>query len=123
MNQERRRWPRVKVELPCEVQLLMPEDTFQPHHAHGTILDLSIRGVKLRIAGLPTEIFRRLLHPNRYVKLTFSSPESEEKVKAIGKIVWMHFVSEEQLLDVGTYFEKVEPETEKVLQKIVEQHI
>ncbi len=121
VTKERRKWPRVNVELPCEVQLLMPDETFQPRRAHGCIINLSMRGARVRISSLLKDVFQKLLRPNRYVKLIFSTPESERKLKVIGKIVSMEFKEKEQLLDLMAYFEKVEPGTQTVLQKIVEQ--
>lgn len=121
MIQERRRWPRVQVELPCEVQLLILGESFEPRIHHGCIIDLSVRGAKVRISGLPKEVFKKLLRPDCYVKLIFSTPESEGNAKVIGKIVWMDYNSKQQLLEIGTYFEKVEPQEEKMLQQIVEQ--
>ena len=121
VTKERRKWPRVNVELPCEVQLLMPDETFQPRRAHGCIMNLSMRGARVRISSLLKDVFQKLLRPNRYVKLIFSTPESERKLKVIGKIVSMEFKEKEQLLDLRAYFENVEPKVQTVLERIVEQ--
>jgi len=121
VTKERRKWPRVNVELPCEVQLLMPDETFQPRSSHGCIMDLSMRGARVRISSLLKDVFQKLLRPNRYVKLIFSTPESERKLRVIGKIVSMEFKEKEQLLDLRAYFENVEPGTQTVLQRIVGQ--
>jgi len=75
----------------------------------------------VRISSLLKDVFQKLLRPNRYVKLIFSTPESERKLKVIGKIVSMEFKEKEQLLDLRAYFENVEPKVQTVLERIVEQ--
>ena len=121
MTEERRRWSRVKVWLPCEVQLILPEETFQPRSSYGYIIDLSVRGARVRVAMICEEIFRKLLRPDRYAKLLFSAPESEAKIKVIGNICWLDFKSKLQELDMGTFFENVEPESQIALQEILRQ--
>jgi hypothetical protein len=120
MVQERREWPRVKVELPCDVQLLIADRNFEPHSTTGCILDLAVRGVKVRIPHLPKGIFRKILQSSRQARLTFSPPASEVDIRVIGTIIWMNFKNDEELLDLVLYFQNVAPEAERVLESIVE---
>jgi hypothetical protein len=118
--QERREWPRVKVNLPCEVQLLVADKTFTPHTAAGCIFDLAVAGVKVNVPNLPKEIFQKLLRSTRYARLTFSSPDGKSQIRVMGKIVWLNFNDDQKLLETVLFFQNIAPEAEIMLQRIVE---
>jgi hypothetical protein len=83
----KRRYPRVAVDLPTELSVLIPEETFQPVIHKATVTDLSERGAMVQVE-LKEDIYRTLLQKTRYCRLTFLNvPSLPDKI--IGKAVWI----------------------------------
>ena len=84
---KRRRYPRVAVEIPAVLSVLIPEQTFQPIIHEAYVCDLSERGALVKVR-LVDEVYRQLLQKTRYCRLQIkNAPEVPEKV--IGTAVWI----------------------------------
>lgn len=110
MGIERRKYKRLTVNIPSEVSLVIPEETFQPRDFQGTILDISYGGVKVKVKGLEKELFVKLLRPQRYMKLRFILPDNRTEVKLIGRIVYLNYFENEKKLISGVAFEEMNEE-------------
>ncbi|MCD6385990.1 PilZ domain-containing protein [Candidatus Sumerlaeota bacterium] len=119
MNKERRKHKRISVNIPSEVSLVLPEDTFQPRDFQGTILDISYGGVKVVVKGLEKELFKKLLRPQRYMKLRFFLPGERGEVKLIGRIVYLNYFEHEKKLVSGIAFEEMNEEMQARIRNLI----
>jgi hypothetical protein len=118
-DKERRIHPRSEVDLPCEVQLLVADNNFDPYTAIGLIDDLSLSGAKLRIENLPKQVFQKVIRSNRHTRVTFHDSQSRGKIMLIGKIVWMHFDQKHNFFDIAFLFQNISPKAENAINNIV----
>lgn len=108
---ERRRHPRVAINLPATVAVLMPEDTFRPERTAGVLTDLSLGGLKVAVEGVSEAFYKRLLRELRYAKVWVRFPGNSHETELHGKIVWVHFDNKAvpPACSYGIMFERVTP--------------
>ncbi len=88
-NTDRRREPRFSANLPAEVQLLRPEDTFTPMRLPGIISDISERGVRIKVEGLTTRDYLQLIRHRqfRFVRVHCAFPTDPTPARLFGAVV------------------------------------
>lgn len=111
MQRERRERKRYTTNIPGEVYIVLLEETFQPQKLQGIILNLSLTGMKLLITDIDPDLVKKLMRPERFIKVIFVSPMLQRKLQLIGKIVWLNYFSEEHRLETGLLFEELAPQT------------
>lgn len=70
-------------------EVMIPEDTFRPHALGARIVDSSHRGIKLYLEGMRKDLYRRMIHKQRHVRLTYGS--GSEAIRITGRITWFAF--------------------------------
>lgn len=90
-GEHKRASSRFEIEIPIDVGILIPEETFQPHALTGGTSDVSATGMKIQLDSLEAELYRKLMARSRMVRLTFAPPGLAEPIKVTGKIAWMDY--------------------------------
>lgn len=111
MQRERRERKRYTVNIPADVYIVLLEETFQPQKLHGFVLNLSLTGMKLLLTGIEPELVKKLMRPERFIKVSFVSPIHQRNMQLTGRIVWLNYFSEEHRLETGLLFEELPPQT------------
>lgn len=115
----KRKHPRVAVELPASLSVLIPEETFQPFVHEAIVCDLSERGALVKVRVHP-QLQPQLIQNTCYCRLKIQGvPELPDKI--IGVAVWikpetMHGVT---IHKMGLYFDHCPDETTAKLRKFV----
>ena len=118
---DRRKFPRYKINIPIYVQIIIPEDTFKPKFFQGNALNISLNGMLISITDMELDLYKKLLHPNRYIKVQLPDSPSDLPSQLIGKVVWMdyHVSTKPDYCNVGLYFENLEPEAQEQIEKFI----
>ena len=111
---EKRTGARFKQKIDAWLQILFPEETFQPKQHEAEVLDISVRGMKLLVAGVSEGFFRSLINRKRYGRVSLIDPKTGDKLKISGLLVWYDYHSPAGGTDeagrcmMGVYFDKTE---------------
>lgn len=90
-NQDRRRFPRVKIQADVQFTILIPTETFSPYSYRGVTLDISMGGICLRTGQIDRDNYLRLIREIRYVKLRLYLPNLDEPLHLRGRVAWWDF--------------------------------
>ena len=82
---------RYAAELRVTVQVFIQEDTFALQEIHARTVDLSVRGMRINIGRLDGELYTKLLKESRQVRIFFKHPVTEEKIRLVGRLVWIDY--------------------------------
>ena len=91
---ERRQFPRHETDLTAFIEIILPEETFQPHQIEAQIQDISLRGMRLVAKGLTHTLFKRLIPKVRFARIKLNHESLAEEIKVTGKIVWYSYHSQ-----------------------------
>ena len=80
-----------RIDLPVEIQVFLPEETFTPMPLHGTTECISVNGVKLGVPMVNPGFFRQLVRGARHAKLALVNPFTGEQLRLGGRIDWFDF--------------------------------
>ena len=84
---ERRSDPRYELVLPVKVGVALPDSALQPPPLKGRSINFSLSGISVNVEALPRGLYRQLLSERRYVRVTFTNPRSDERVRVMGLVV------------------------------------
>lgn len=82
---------RFEVVIDLGLQVLIPEDTFQPQRLNGNTVDVSARGMQVDVANLDIELYTKLIARTRHVRVAFSDSGGETEIKLTGRIAWIDY--------------------------------
>ena len=105
---DRRKHPRVKLNLAATLGVMVPEATFQPRVHEATVLDLSERGAMIR-SMLSADTYRELLHNPRYCRISLTD-EPDLPQRLIGKAVYFQPITHPGMpteYRIGLFFEEI----------------
>lgn len=110
-HSERRRGERITVSLEAKLNIIIPENTFQPIEVSALVVDLSERGALL-VVRLDPETYSALLQKTRYCRISLLEPNDELPEKITGRAVWIQPQGSIELRNyrLGLFFEDC-PET------------
>lgn len=89
--EERRAHERLALKLDAKIEILLPEETFRPHAFPGWTLDVSIRGMKLFLKGLPKSLYLKLHSRPRVARVELEDAGLGGQFRIVGKIMWWDF--------------------------------
>jgi hypothetical protein len=114
-SQCRRQHPRLKVRLPVEFAVVVPEETFAPQVFEAVVCDLSEGGAMVAV-NLSDSVYRRMLQATRYVRLTFAG-DHPGLPRLIGRAVYMQPISKGAATEyrIGLCFEDLPAESRGML--------
>lgn len=115
---DKRRWPRVSLELPAKFALVIPGYLDASPAMDSIVLDLSERGVLVE-TSLPHASFLEMLKELRWCRISLAEQDLPRQI--IGKIVWIDRMSadEEARYKLGVYLEDLRPADQLQLQQFV----
>jgi pSer/pThr/pTyr-binding forkhead associated (FHA) protein len=98
---------RFPTELTAEVEVLVPEDTFQPVPLQAVVTDLSVSGARLSATGVSQNMYANFLKQRRYVRMRLTLPTAPAPIKLHGHICWMTYTGDgdEPLFSFGVAFD------------------
>ncbi len=97
----RRAHERFAMELDVSLQILIPEETFQPRSMKAKTQDISVRGMKLLVPGLSRELYAQLISAKRYARVGLTDPKGGDQLKVSGLIVWYDYHRPEKAQRAG----------------------
>lgn len=98
---DRRSEPRLVHATRVSVQVLIPEETFQPRSMTGSSIDLAPGGMSVTVEEMTQDLYLRLLSDRRYIRIAFESPLDSGEVKITGKVVGIDFRKEKAAAPSG----------------------
>lgn len=88
---ERRRRVRHDVQIPAELRIIFPEETFTPIGRQAEILNVSANGMLLRMESWPTELNSKIINKIRYARINFQHPSTGAALHITGRVVWVDY--------------------------------
>lgn len=90
---ERRKLPRIKVDLQAQVQIIFPEVTFTPVVLHGKICDITAEGLRVHVINLSHSDYRKIIRGPRLSRVVCTFPTNPAPTRLFGKILNFDFRS------------------------------
>ena len=119
---ERRAEKRLECHISAKVRVIIPEETFTPFQHEAFILDISLRGMKLRTWEIDKAAYHKLLISSRMVRIAFLPPGGEKPYTLFGIIHWFDFNNREEtpITTYGIHFEETTKEDNEVIQQCIQ---
>ena len=87
-----RRHERFDLELEATISILIAEDTFEPMDFEGKVVDVSVKGMRVRQEALPRRVYAKLLLKTRSATIQFNDPRDGSNISLTGRIAWIDYV-------------------------------
>jgi c-di-GMP-binding flagellar brake protein YcgR len=113
MSGERRKYKRVQASIDVHVGLIFPEESFQPHRRASPTVNISERGMKIRMFDVSQTLYKKMLSPMRYAKVFFTLLHINRNKVPHGKIVWLDYDSQKEGCILGIFFESITHEDQQ----------
>lgn len=119
---ERRKHPRVPLNVTTSLMILFPEETFRPTPMDGIVEDISRAGLRVTVSNVTEDFHRLIIRSVRYVKLTVRLPGTDEDLALHGKIVWVGYDNKRRVpvCSFGIAFERFEEHDREVVERFVQ---
>src|SRR5262245_41936404 len=119
-HSEKRSAERVPIDLPIQLEILIPENTFSTRSYDARLGNLSERGAMIQVE-LEPEVGTAMLHKTRYSRICFNEPELPSKI--LGRAVWIQpektNTPDRRKLRIGIFFENCPAEDIEKLRKYI----
>jgi c-di-GMP-binding flagellar brake protein YcgR len=119
-SEEKRKHKRIEARIDVQIELVLPEETFQPKRKGGRTLNICEQGMKIMMCDVSEHFYKKLLSPMRYAKINFSLPVSNKHKVLHGKIVWLDYNSQTHDCTFGVYFETITPEDQQEMRDFIQ---
>jgi len=88
---ERRHYPRLKINLDVKFALLIPHETFTALSLAGRTTDLAIGGMRLRTEDLEREQYLSILRGQSSIKVSLNHKSFITPIMLRGQVVWCDY--------------------------------
>ena len=116
---DKRKHKRVEVRIEVEIEIVFPEETFRPKKKGGHTLNISERGMKIMMFDVPESLYKQMLSPIRYAKISFTLPTTNKHKVLNGKMVWFDYNFQKEECTFGVCFETITPEDQKDMRDFI----
>lgn len=120
---ERRRHSRYALEpLPVAMEVVMPEQTFQPYALEGNLCNLSEGGAKLLVTNLNNDLYLQLTTARRWARLHTGEEFGARTEQIMCEIVWNDYYAlpDPNACLLGLNFQKISPHMRETIRELVE---
>ncbi len=113
---------RITLDLPVELSILLPEETFHPTNLRAVAKDLSRTGMKLITHEMTREIYIQTLRTTRYVKTQIRLPGAPEPLSLRGRAAWIHYDSHQTppCSTLGVEFENLDEAAVRAIESLLD---
>jgi c-di-GMP-binding flagellar brake protein YcgR len=119
-SDENRKYKRIEASLDVQIEIVFPEETFQPKKKGGRTLNVSEQGMKIRMFDVPEGLYKKMLSPIRYAKAGFTLPTTNKRKVLHGKMVWLDYDFQKQECTFGICFETIKHEDQRAMREYIE---
>ena len=82
---------RFELQIDLKLQIIIPEQSFEPHAMTAQSLDVSAMGMHVIIDDMPNSLYTSLLMRTRSVGLEFTHPQGTDQMNLTGRVAWIDY--------------------------------